>query len=119
MNVDCLTIKDIPEKKFPWCLEKKNIVFAVSFPFKKSKYYWYLFWVYKRVRHLLLLLLLFQLLLSCISKTKSVFQLFVYNNLLVKTCVNNTASKMCIQTAENKTYVCVSQNIVVIQKKIA
>ena len=119
MNVDCLTIKDIPEKKISLMFRKKKYCFCCFISFQKSKYYWYLFWVYKRVRHLLLLLLLFQLLLSCISKTKSVFQLFVYNNLLVKTCVNNTALKMCIQTAENKTYVCVSQNIVVIQKKIA
>jgi len=113
-----LTIKDIPEKKISLMFRKKNIVFAVSFPFKNQNTT-DIFFEYIRVRHLLLLLLLFQLLLSCISKTKSVFQLFVYNNLLVKTCVNNTASKMCIQTAENKTYVCVSQNIVVIQKKIA
>jgi len=40
MNVDCLTIKEIPEKKISLMFrKKKNIVFAVSFPFKKSKYY--------------------------------------------------------------------------------
>ena len=36
MNVDCLTIKDIPEKKISLMFRKKNIVFAVSFPFKNQ-----------------------------------------------------------------------------------